>query len=120
MLQKNKPVNRIIEMRKNKNWSQSQPADKVGMSYTQIRYYETKGAQPPVEGLKKIADAIDSSVNFLINGITEDKTNACLNDAEVIQYLKKMDALAAKDKSVLNRDIAGFIRDTKTKSAFNS
>ncbi len=120
MSQKNKLGTRIIELRKAKNWSQSQLADKVGVSYTQIGRYETKASQPPAAVLKKMADALDTTVDFLINGNTDDKAKATLQDAEVIRYFKEVDSLPQEDKSALIRVIAGFIRDVKTKQAYAS
>jgi transcriptional regulator with XRE-family HTH domain len=120
MPQKNKLGVRIIDLRKAKAWSQSQLADKVGISYAQIGRYETKGSQPPAEVLKKMADALDTTVDFLINGNTEDKAKASLNDAEVIRYFKEVDTLPVEDKSALLRVIAGFLRDVKTKQAYAS
>src|SRR5664279_4081318 len=105
MSQKNKLGARIVELRKAKNWSQSELAAKVGVSYAQIGRYETKGSQPPAQVLKKIADALDSTVDYLINGNTEDKAKASLVDAEVIRYFKEVDALPADDKSALIRVI---------------
>lgn len=116
--QKIKLGNRIIELRKAKNWSQSDLAGKVGVSYAQIGRYETKGSQPPAEVLKKIADALDTTVDYLVNGSNEDKAKASLQDAEVIRYFKEVDALPQDDKSALLRVIAGFIRDVKTKQAY--
>jgi transcriptional regulator with XRE-family HTH domain len=107
-------------LRKAKNWSQSDLAAKVKVSYAQIGRYETKGAQPPAAVLKKIADALDTTVDFLINGNTEDKARASLIDAEVIRYFKEVDTLPQEDKSALIRVIAGFIRDVKTKQAYAS
>jgi transcriptional regulator with XRE-family HTH domain len=80
----------------------------------------TKGSQPPAEVLKKIADALDTSVDFLINGNTEDKAKAALNDAEVIRYFKEVDNLPNEDKSALLRVIGGFLRDVKAKQAYAS
>jgi transcriptional regulator with XRE-family HTH domain len=60
MSQKNTLGNRIIELRKIKDWSQSDLAAQVGVSYAQIGRYETKGSQPPAAVLKKIADALDT------------------------------------------------------------
>jgi transcriptional regulator with XRE-family HTH domain len=120
MSQKNHLGSRIIELRKNKNWSQSDLAVKVGVSYAQIGRYETKDAQPPAQVLKKIADALDSTVDYLLNGNIEDKAKASLQDAEVIRYFKEVDALPQEDKSALLRVIAGFIRDVKTKQAYTS
>jgi len=48
--------------------------------------------------LKKIAEALDTSVDFLINGNTEDKANAVLNDVEVIRYFNEVDNLPSDDK----------------------
>ena len=120
MSQKKNLGTRIMQLRKDKDWSQSQLADKVGVSYAQIGRYETKGAQPPAEVLKKIADALDSNVDFLVNGNTEDKANASLLDAEVIRYFKEVDQLPQDDKAALLRVIAGYIRDVKTKQSYTS
>jgi transcriptional regulator with XRE-family HTH domain len=118
MSQKSKLGQRIIDLRKAKEWSQTDLAAQVGVSYAQIGRYETKGAQPPAEVLKKIADALDTNVDFLVNGNTEDKAKASLQDAEVIRYFKEVDALPQDDKKALLRVIAGFIRDVKTKQAY--
>lgn len=96
MSQKSTLGSRIIDLRKAKSWSQTELAAKVGVSYAQIGRYETKGSQPPAEVLKKIADALDTTVDFLINGNTEDKANAALKDAEVIRYFKEVDNLRRK------------------------
>jgi transcriptional regulator with XRE-family HTH domain len=85
MSQKNKLGFHIIYLRKAKNWSQSQLVDKVSVSYAQIGRYETKGLQPPAPVLKKIADSLNTTVDFLINCTTEDQANASLNDGEVIR-----------------------------------
>lgn len=92
----------------------------MGVSYAQIGRYETKDAQPPAAVVKKIADALDTTVDFLLNGNTEDKAKASLVDAEVIRYFKEVDNLPADDKSALLRVIGGFLRDVKTKQAYAS
>jgi len=70
MPQKNNLGERIIELRKAKAWSQTQLAEKVGVSYAQIGRYEIKDFQPPAQVLKKIAEAPDTTVDFLLNGNT--------------------------------------------------
>jgi transcriptional regulator with XRE-family HTH domain len=120
MSQKNKLGTRIIDLRKAKNWSQSELARQVGVSYAQIGRYETKGSQPPAAVLNKIADALDTTVDFLINGNNEDKAKVSLVDAEVIRYFKEVDTLPQEDKTALLRVIGGFIRDVKTKQAYAS
>ncbi|MVT12600.1 helix-turn-helix domain-containing protein [Chitinophaga tropicalis] len=118
MSQKNNLGNRILELRKAKGWSQTELADKVGISYAQIGRYETKGAQPPAEVLKKIADALDTSGDYLLYGNASDKANAALHEAEVIRYFKEIETLPSEDKAALLRVISAFIRDVKTKQAY--
>ena len=120
MPQKIKLGDRIIELRKTKVWSQTQLADKVGVSYAQIGRYETKDSQHPAQVLKKIAEALDTTVDYLLNGNTEDKAKATLVDAEMIRYFKEMDTLPQDDKTALLRVMSGFIRDVKTKQAYAS
>lgn len=118
MSQKNNLGSRILELRKAKGWSQTELADKVDISYAQIGRYETKGAQPPAEVVKKIAEALDTSVDYLLFGSTADKANAALYDAEVIRYFKEIETLPGDDKAALMRVIAAFIRDVKTKQTY--
>lgn len=120
MPQKNKLGDTIIELGKAKAWSQTQLAKRVGVSCAQVGRYETKDSQPPAQVLKKIAEALDTTVDFLLKGNTEDKAKASLQDAEVIRYFKEVDILPQEDKSALIRVIAGFIRDVKTKQAYAS
>jgi len=68
--------------------------------------------------LKKIADALDTTVDFLINGNNEDK--ASLVDTEVIRNFKEVGTLPQVDKTALLSVIGGFIRDVKTKQAYAS
>jgi len=46
---------RIKDLRKQKNLSQSELADKVGISYAQIGRYETKGARSGAMRLKALS-----------------------------------------------------------------
>jgi transcriptional regulator with XRE-family HTH domain len=120
MSQLNTLGSRIMELRKKKEWSQTDLANKVNVSYAQIGRYETKNAQPPAVVLQKIANALETTVDFLLNGDSEDKAKASLHDAEVIRYFKEVDTLPQDDKSALLRVIGGFLRDVKTKKAYAS
>jgi len=111
---------RIQHLRKGLNLSQTDLANKVGISYAQIGRYETKGAQPPAEILKKIADTLDTTVDFLISGNSEEKAKATLKDSEVLRQFKAVDSLPENDKTALLRVISGFIRDCSTKQAYAS
>ncbi len=110
----------ITALRDKKEWSQAQLADNSGVSRVMIGKYERGEAVPSIDAAKKIADALDTNVDFLVNGSTSDKANASLLDAEVIRYFKEVDTLPTEEKSALLRVIGGFIRDVKAKQAYAS
>jgi len=105
--------NRILKLRKDKSLSQSDLAAKVGVSYAQIGRYETKGAQPPAEILKKIADALDTTTDFLMSGDKDEKAKAALSDAELLQQFKEVEKMNVEDKKTIKNIIDAFIKRNK-------
>jgi transcriptional regulator with XRE-family HTH domain len=100
---------RIQELRKQKGFTQDILAKKVGISLTQMARYETKGIQPPANVLMKLASIFGTTVDFLVNGATEDKAKAQLKDAELLQQFKEVELLNDKDKSVIKTLIEAFL-----------
>jgi transcriptional regulator with XRE-family HTH domain len=58
---------RITELRKKKGWSQTELAKQVSASREAIGKYERDEAQPSVETAKKIADAFDVTLDYLVD-----------------------------------------------------
>jgi len=106
---------RIVSLRKEKGFSQTELAHKVGVSYAQVGRYETKGAQPAADILKKIADALDTTSDFLMNGSKNDKALATLNDNELLQQFKEVDQMNKDDKETVKKLIDAFITKAKIK-----
>jgi transcriptional regulator with XRE-family HTH domain len=104
---------RIIELRKKKNLSQTDLAKIVGLSYAQIGRYETKGSQPPAEALKKIADALDTTVDYLINGDSDEKAKSALKDSELLQQFKAVEQMDDDDRNTIKKLIDAFITKRK-------
>ena len=106
---------KILNLRKQKNWSQSELAKAVGISYAQVGRYETKGSQPSADVLKKIADALDTSTDYLMYGDKDEKAKASLEDTELLQQFKEVDKMKDEDKSVIKKLIDAFITKGKIK-----
>jgi transcriptional regulator with XRE-family HTH domain len=100
---------RITELRKAKAWSQSELAKKIGVSYTQMSRYEIKGVQPPANIINKLADALGTSIDFLISGDKDEKVKASLEDAELLQQFKAVEQFSDDDKTVVKKLIDAFI-----------
>lgn len=65
--------------------------------------------QPPAEVLKKIADALDTTVDFLISGDTDEKAASTLKDAELLQQFRAVEQMDEDDKSTVKKLIDAFI-----------
>ena len=104
---------RIIKLRKDKNMSQTTLAKKVGISYTQIGRYEIKDKQPPAEVLKKIADVLGTTIDYLVSGDTSEKAKATLEDAKLLQQFKEVEKMDEEDKNVITKLIDAFIAKRK-------
>jgi transcriptional regulator with XRE-family HTH domain len=100
---------RIQDLRKQKGLTQEALAKKAGTSLTQMARYEKKGIQPPADVLMKLATIFGTTVDFIVNGATEDKAKAQLKDAELLQQFKEVELLNDKDKSVVKTLIDAFL-----------
>ena len=105
----------IQDLRKANNLNQSQLAEKIGVSLTQLQRYENKGVQPPADILNKLADVLNTSVDFLINGNTSQKAQATLKDTDLLQQFKAVDLMPDEDKQVIKKLIDAFITKGKLK-----
>ena len=104
---------RIIKLRKEKKLSQTALAGKIGISYTQIGRYEIKNAQPPAEILKKIANVLDTTIDYLVSGDSDEKAKATLEDAKLLQQFKEVEQMDDEDKNVITKLIDAFITKRK-------
>lgn len=101
---------RIRKIRKDLGMSQTKLANKVGLSYAQIGRYETKNAQPQTEILKKIAETLEVSVDFLLNGSKEEQAKNRLSDIELINQFKAVEQMGDEDKYIIKQLIDAFIK----------
>jgi len=63
---------KLIALRKSKNWSQEALAEKLGTTRQAVSRWETGITLPDVENLKKICDVFSVSADYLINDNAED------------------------------------------------
>jgi len=104
---------RIQQLRKQQNLSQTDLAKLIGVSYAQLSRYEIKGAQPPAEVLKKIADALGTTIDFLVSGDSDQKARSMLTDNELLQQFKAVEQMDDDDKRTIKKLIDAFITKRK-------
>lgn len=105
----------ITKLRKEKGWSQSDLANQSEVSREMISKYERGMAIPSVDSAKKIADAFQVSLDYLVGeGINASFDKATLQRIQEIQEMKP------DFKIHLFSVIDSVIRDYKTRQAYSA
>jgi len=105
----------ITNLRKEKNWSQTDLAKQSDVSREMISKYERSIAMPSVDAAKKIADAFDVSLDYLVGNALKPTF-----DKRMVQRLQDFEILNNNDKDHLLALLDAFLRDAKTKKAYTS
>lgn len=79
---------RLKTLRKKKSLSQQDLADKIGVHFTQVSRYERGDFKPNTDAMNKIAKALDTTVDFLMNGTTSEVAQNAGLDKEIISRFK--------------------------------
>lgn len=116
----NKLSERIIELRKQKAYSQQELADKIKISRAQMNRYENQATQPPADVLKRLADVLGTSVDYLVSGASGEKAKASLKDAKVLEQYKVLAGLPEGEKSIILRVVDALIREYNTRNAYST
>ena len=110
---------RLREGRKNKKLSQQKLAKIANVHYTNVGKYERGEATPSSSVLNRIAQALELSPDFLMNGTIEDKANNEIKDQELLLQFKKIDKMPEDKKSLLKEFLDSFIFKTTVQSLSN-
>ncbi len=57
---------RVVRLRKSKDWTQQQLAERVGVKVLQVRRYENGSSQPTLAVIKKLAIALGVTTDALV------------------------------------------------------
>lgn len=105
----------ISSLRKAKNWSQADLATQINISQVMVGKYERGDALPSIEVAKKIADAFEVSLDYLVG----EGINSSF-DKKTMQRIQDIDLLEEGKKKTLFDLIDTYIRDAKTKRVYAS
>jgi len=95
---------RLIQLRRERDWTQQDVADQVGLHVNQIKRYEAGSAQPSLEGLKKIAKAFSVSTDWLL---FEDAERG--PDEDLRLQFEAMNQLSPDEKAVARAVLEGLL-----------
>ncbi len=106
---------RLKELRESKSISKTDLANKISLHYSQIGRYERNEANPSADMLKKLANELDVTTDYLMNGTTNDLADELITDKNLINQFKKIAQLSDENKKVVVSLIDAFIFKQETK-----
>jgi transcriptional regulator with XRE-family HTH domain len=106
---------RIAQLRKKAELSQTELANNINASREAIGKYERDEATPSVDTAKKIADYFDVTIDHLVNNDTK-----ASYDKKTIKRLEAIELLDVEDKKHLYVLMDAFLRDAKTRKAYGN
>jgi transcriptional regulator with XRE-family HTH domain len=102
---------KIATLRKQRDWTQDQFAEKVGVHGRHISRWETDKIKPPIKKLGRIAEVLDISVEELIRG--NGGEYADIQDEDLVNQLKQVEELDDEDKKMVVRLIDALVTKKK-------
>lgn len=100
---------RLRELRRQLNLSQAELGKIVGLHVTHIGRYERGTSSPSADALKKVAEALGVTTDYLIEGKAANVAKAKLEDKDLLQMFKEVERFKEDDKLVIKKLINAFI-----------
>jgi len=100
---------RLKEARTKKGLSQAELAGMVGAYVSNISRYERGEHYPATEMLSKLAEALDVTTDFLMNGSIDDKANSAITDKELLSQFQRLEKLPQDKKNVIKEVIEAYL-----------
>ena len=102
---------RLSALRVQRDINQEQLALKAGLPATAVSHFERGTRRPSFDNLRKLADALEVSVDYLM-GRTENQTSNFGQDAEIARHYENM----TENDRELARDFMARLADRGTKN----
>ncbi|MGH7044745.1 MAG: helix-turn-helix domain-containing protein [Acetobacteraceae bacterium] len=92
---------RLRALRKQKNLSQTELGQRASLHYTHIGRFERGVSRPSGDTLKRLADALDVTSDYLLEGAADGAARAKFADRELLKQFQEVERLPEEDKHVV-------------------
>jgi transcriptional regulator with XRE-family HTH domain len=100
---------RLRELRKNKNLSQTELGQLASLHYTHIGRFERGASRPSGDTLKRLADALGVTSDYLLDGAADEAAKARFEDRELLKQFQEVEQLPDEDKNVVKKLLDAFL-----------
>lgn len=107
---------RLRELRKQKELSQTQLGAIIGIHYTHVGRYERGSSLPNSDTLRRLAEALGVTGDYLLDGSVDTVARARLEDRELLQQFQEVEKLEDEDKRVVKVLLDAFLTKRKLRS----
>jgi transcriptional regulator with XRE-family HTH domain len=107
---------RLRTLRKQKNLSQTELGHLAELHYTHIGRFERGASRPSGDTLKRLADALGVTSDYLLEGATEDAAKAKFEDRELLKQFQEVERLPEEDKNVIKKLLDAFLTKKQLQS----
>jgi transcriptional regulator with XRE-family HTH domain len=108
---------RLLQLRKQRGWSQPELARKIGTSGDIIGRYERGEMTPSVQVARRLARALDVTVDYLVG---EHDLPEALKDPAMLDRWKALAEITPEDRDRILYVVDGLIRDARTRRAYGA
>jgi len=109
---------RIKEARVKKGLSQNQLAKAIGVHVTNISRYERGENRPTSDVLTKLANELDVTADYLMDGSMDDKAQSSISDKELLTQFQKVSLLSNERKAVVKELLEAFLLKSDLQQRF--
>lgn len=120
MVNKTGFADRLKDLRKRKGISQGELAELIEVHFTQVSRYERGETKPNAEAMTKLAKALDTTVDFLMNGTADDVVKDAGLEKELISRFKEVQDLETEDKKTVLSLMDAYIAKTKIQTLLHA
>jgi transcriptional regulator with XRE-family HTH domain len=104
---------RLRTLRMQKGLSQRAFTKSIDLNYTQYNRYETGETIPSADTLTKLADSLNVSVDYLLDGKEEDAAVANLSDKNLLNLFQEIESFPEKEKEHITFILESLVKNRK-------
>ncbi|MDD9863256.1 MAG: helix-turn-helix transcriptional regulator [Gammaproteobacteria bacterium] len=106
--------NRLRIMRRKRNLSQGALAKRTGLQGSAISHFETGARKPSFDNLRRLADALDATTDYLLGRVTDTQAIASAD-----KLYRHMDQLTSEDQDMVEDFLEILVRKSKKRKSDN-
>jgi len=100
---------RLRELRRQRNLSQTELGEQVDLHHTHISRYERGVSRPSADALRRLAEVLGVTTDYLMEGASDEAAKARFEDRELMRQFQEVERLEDDDKEVVKKLLDAFL-----------